>query len=92
MKKRGKFLPRILNAVDLETGMLPGVPLLELTGMNRVLVENHKGILKYNNDEICIRTKDGIICVSGSGLIIKYLSRERVVMSGKVHSVKLQEG
>lgn len=39
-----RLLERVTAVADLTSRSMPGLPVLELTGENRVLIENHQGI------------------------------------------------
>ncbi len=66
--------------------------LLELLGDHRLLVEHHRGILAYGTEEILVGTSFGNLRVLGSGLRLCCMSREQLFLSGKIHSLTLEEG
>ena len=66
------------------------VPLVEIVGKNRVLIENHNGISEYGCNNICIKAKDGCICINGKDLSLEVISKERVVITGRLESIGLQ--
>lgn len=68
---------------------MPGIPLTEILGNRRVLIENHLGILAYSADEICIKVKKGSVRVEGEALIIDCISSERVVITGRIFGIRL---
>lgn len=70
--------------------VLPGSSLVEICGSKRVLIENHRGIVSYGCNEIRVNVKDGQICVAGESLIISKMSKEKLVIIGKIHCVKMQ--
>ena len=67
------------------------VPLIELYGCKRILVENHCGVLEYTENLICIKIKCGQVCVCGCNLNLAMMSRERLVICGKIESVHMKE-
>ena len=68
------------------------VPIVELAGHNRVLIENHLGVLAYSLEEIQVKVTYGKLSVFGSGLKLLQLSREQLVISGQIAGVKLYRG
>ena len=79
----------------LDIGELPlasglRCPLIEIYGDMRVLVENHLGIQAYNYEEILIRTRIGVIGVHGECLNLRNMSKEKLVITGKIFSVNIQ--
>lgn len=86
-QKQGYRQPAALQeAVD---GVLPGVPLVEITGTRRVLIENHMGVVAYGCDEIRIRVRYGMLAVCGSSLNLARMSKEQLVICGCINGVQL---
>ena len=81
---------RLLSSRNSYTPPLPGVPLLELAGMNRVMIENHTGVTEYSNTQICVSVCNGWYRVSGRELSLSYMSRCQLVISGKIDSVTVE--
>ena len=74
---------------DIRDNGLPGMPVLELAGDRRVLIECHCGVMAYTNREIGIRVKFGTVLIRGTDLCLTHMSRERLVVSGRIDSVEL---
>ena len=88
---RGRtFWERLADDVDLASEPLPGQPIVELAGDRRVLTENHLGVKAYSRDSILVKVKFGCICVCGSGLELTRMTREQLLIRGKIDSVALQ--
>ena len=66
-----------------------GVPLIEITGNTRILIENHRGVISYSFDEICIKVCSGIIEIVGDKMQIQCMSKERIIISGSIDSVRM---
>ncbi len=71
---------------------LSRIPLVELAGQNRVLVENHRGVLAYSLEEIQIKVSYGKITVVGCKLEIMQLNRNQLVICGQIDAVRLIRG
>ena len=90
---RGRqYLNRISEAVNLQTEPLPGMPLIEIVGDCRVLIEHHCGVVKYDRQRIYIKVPFGVIDVCGCDLQLSQMSREQLVITGTIHSVCLIRG
>ncbi len=77
------------------TGRFSGltkIPLVELAGQNRVLIENHGGVLAYGLEEITVKVAYGSLKVMGSQLRLMELCREQLVITGQIASVHLMGG
>ena len=67
-------------------------PLVELMGDHRVLIENHLGIAEYGGCRITVKTHSGCISVMGDCLQIAVITKERVVITGKISGMELHRG
>ena len=67
-------------------------PLIEILGNNRVLIEHHKGICIYERQMMQIRVCYGFIEISGCDLTITCMSKEQLVITGKIDGVRLLRG
>ena len=88
---RGRnFLERLAEESDLVMEPLPGQPIVELAGDGRVLIENHQGVKAYGREKILVRVKYGYVCVCGCGLELHRMTREQLVIRGKIDGISLQ--
>lgn len=90
--KRNTVLRRITEKAGLPAESISGVPLLELNGDDRILVENHICVMGYSEREILIRVSFGCIKIQGAGMVLACLKREQLVIHGKVESVSIIRG
>ena len=68
---------------------LPGQPLLEVFGDQRILIECHGGILEYGPDRISVRLRFGRVCVCGEGLKLRRMIAQQLVITGKIYNISL---
>lgn len=68
------------------------LPLVEIAGDRRVLVERHKGVLGYDDQKVCVRLSFGKLQVCGCNLKIMQMTRSQLVISGQIQTVVLQRG
>ena len=92
MKQSKRLLDRLMQAAEVHNEPLPGVPLLELSGQRRVLIENHHGVTQYSREEICVKVCFGLFCICGTGLELACMSKERLVITGCIETVQLLKG
>lgn len=90
MGKGHFFLERLSENSDLAMEPLPGQPIVEIAGDKRVLIENHMGVKAYGRDKILVKVKYGCLCVCGCGLELLRMTREQLVIGGKIDGVSLQ--
>ena len=89
MGKANHFLNRLADGADLGEEPLPGQSILEIAGENRVLIENHMGVREYSRERIGVKVKFGQINVCGDCLELRHMTKHRLVISGRIHSVVL---
>ena len=70
----------------------PNKPLIEILGSSRVLIEHHKGVCVYESQMMQIRVCYGFIEISGCDLTITCMSKEQLVITGKIDGVRLLRG
>lgn len=86
---KNRLLERVVMGADLPGEAVPGVPLIEIAGENRVLIENHKGVTGYSSTMICIKVSYGIIQVKGNDLMLARMTKQLLTITGKIDSVVL---
>ena len=85
-----QFISRIADSADLCDEALPGVPIIEIAGDRRVLIEKHCGVSEYSCECICVNVKFGAVCIKGSGLELSRITKEQLIVTGCVDSVGLK--
>jgi sporulation protein YqfC len=86
-KKTYKIKETLSNALELPKDIILDVAKVTLIGSNNIAVENHKGILEYNEDQIRVNTSSGILTIHGSKLNIKSILQEEITITGEISSV-----
>lgn len=86
MKRRSD----LWEQMDLPGESLPGQVLVEITGENRVLIENHRGVREYSRERIGVKVKYGLVQVCGSCLELRCMTKDQLVISGCIDGVLLK--
>ena len=92
MKKSERLWNKLAFAADLADEAVPGLPLVELLGNCRVLIENHNGVCEYGEDMIRINVKFGSVSICGQKLELARMDRGRLIVSGTIESIQLCRG
>lgn len=92
MKYREKILDRFILNADLPGEVIPGLPLVEIAGENRVLVENHNGVSSYGCNEIQIKVSFGHLHICGTNLRLAHMTKNQLVILGRIDTITLQRG
>ena len=90
MGKGNFFLEKLAEDPDVPMDTLPGLPIVEIAGDRRVLIENHLGVKAYGYEKILVNVKFGCICVCGHGLELIRMTREQLVIKGRIEGITLQ--
>lgn len=78
------------DRLDLPGESLPGQVVVEISGENRVLIEHHCGVREYSRERIGVKVKYGMLQVCGSCLELRCMTREQLVISGKIDCIVLK--
>ena len=89
MKQRKLDTKEFLNTLNQKTDLLPGMPILEIAGQCRVLLENHRGIIAYSPCQVTVRVQFGTYNIYGCNLRIAKMGKDQLVIQGKIDNVQL---
>ena len=89
---RKKMLRAITENAGLHGEVVSGVPLLEISGNDRVLIENFVSVASYTETFIQIYVLFGMYEISGSHLMISYITKDQLVICGNISTVSLCKG
>jgi sporulation protein YqfC len=89
MKMPDKWPPlRLSELFDLSGGRNAAV--LTLTGARRLHIENHRGILLYDDACIAVNCGEKIVNVRGDGLALRAMNAEELLLSGDFTAIELR--
>lgn len=89
MRRGREFIQRLADGADLTETPLLGVPIVEIAGERRVLIENHFGVKAYSRESVLVKVPFGCVRVCGCNLEIQRMTREQLIIQGKIDSVTL---
>ena len=81
------LLEKLSERLDLPAEALAGAPRVTLTGSDRVLVENHRGLLNYTETELEIACGHGRVRVRGADLLLRAMDAQMLLVTGRVTGV-----
>lgn len=88
MKSKQKF-KEYLSEKTVNPELFPVIPIVELAGSRRVLIENHLGVTQYSGETIGIKMKYGEIQINGCGLTLEQMTRVKLVVTGRIDGICL---
>lgn len=90
MSHEKKWMQSHAGGDSLHTELLTNVPIIEVCDRQRVLIENHQGVVGYGFNEIQIKVRYGCICVCGERLKLTRMSKSKLVITGKICTLHLR--
>ena len=81
-----------LSMQEETADFLSKLPLVEIVGRSRILIENHQGISTYSPDEIQVLVPKGSVLIKGSDLHLLQMCKAQLVICGDVAGVQLLGG
>lgn len=89
-RERATVAQRMVKMLELPSDVVLNLPKTTLIGGVQVFVENHAGLLSYGPGEIRIRTVQGEIVITGTGLQIGSILPRELVVDGRISHVELR--
>ena len=86
--KRQNIMDRVRDTFDLPGEVIQNLPRITMTGGNRVMVENHQGLLDYGETAIVIAGGRVKVKVQGDGLKLCAMNTEALLITGSVFGVE----
>ena len=75
---------KIAEMLELPKEIVLNMPKMTLLGSRNLIIENYKGIIEYEDNKIRINTGIGIIKINGTGLSIKEITSEDIMVDGNI--------
>lgn len=89
MARSREFLRRISDPGRFFQDAVPGIPVVEIAGKRRVLIEGHQGVTEYASERIRVKMSYGSLVIQGCGLTLAHMSKERLVVVGTIQQLFL---
>lgn len=89
MDRRSRILEKFFERIDLLGEVVPGQPLVELSGDGRVLIENHQGVIEYSHDRVAVLVNYGKVIIVGYGLELVRMCKDQLIILGRIVSITL---
>ena len=87
-KKRG-IAEGISEKFDIPGEGVAGQTRLTLTGTRRVHIENHRGVIEYNETLISVNCGDIIISITGENLELQSMNAQELLIRGDVRAINI---
>ncbi|MEG0825661.1 MAG: YabP/YqfC family sporulation protein [Oscillospiraceae bacterium] len=88
MERKESILEKTAGVFDLPADVVAGLPLITMTGDRELRMENHRGILAYGDEEICVSGGVMLVRICGSDLTLRAMNSAELVVSGHIGKVE----
>jgi sporulation protein YqfC len=89
-RKKGGFKEVIADFFELPQEIILDLPRITLVGNMQLYIENHRGVISYNQNEVRLSVNKGEVIIRGEGLQIENLLEEELLNKGALESLSYE--
>ena len=78
---------RVIDNLELPKEVIIDNPKVTMQGDTEITIENHKGIVTFDNNKMTIRSRLGNIVIEGRDIEILFIGGSTITISGKFKSL-----
>lgn len=86
-KMRQQLMNWMTRQLQLPADVMLDLPRITMIGQLHIYIENHRGVLRFSNNELRLLLKQGQLIIRGSRFIIKTILPEELLLEGKIDQV-----
>ena len=87
MRRKARRIEEILEIpVELSTN----TPKITITGFERMLIENYRGVLEYQDYFVRVNTYIGILNINGFDLKLEEMTTDDLLVTGQIDSIDFE--
>lgn len=76
---------------DIPEEISSDIPKVTILGFDRMLIENYKSVLEYQDFFVRIKMKTGLININGFGLFMNEMTKDDLIITGSIESVDFEK-
>lgn len=84
-------LNRINKILEMPSEVFLQIPKITNLGFNKMMIENYKNILEYQDFFIRINTTIGIIDINGLNMKMQEMNKDDIVVEGDIDSIEFEK-
>lgn len=88
--KINKTKETLAEKLDLPRDVVLNLPKITITGDNEITIENHKGVILFEDHEIKVNSNVGLITIEGMHFEILFMGGSTLTVSGKFKTVRYE--
>ena len=81
----------IAEKLNLPKDIILNIPRIIVTGDNEIYIENHKGIVLFEENEVKVNSSVGMFSIKGSRFEILFIGGSTITISGKFKSIEYEQ-
>ena len=90
--EREQIREKLASAASMPKDVVLGAPIITITGITEVCVENYRGIIEYTDCLVRLQTKDGQLRLTGKRLNIEYYTNDEMKITGIIEGLVFADG
>lgn len=90
--KKARLAAKVASILELPGEILTNSCRITLLGRERLVVENHQGLLGYTGEQILLQTPEGRLLITGNDLNIGVISPDQISVNGAIGRLKYLDG
>jgi len=87
-KKEGFWRMGLAEVFALPKDVIMNLPRLTIIGNLQVYLENHRGVIQYNENQIRLAVNSGELIIKGHLLQIRNLFSEEIYIDGEIEGIE----
>ena len=84
-------MSRLDSLFDIPEEISGKISKVTILGFNKMLIENYKAILEYQDFFIRIKMLDGIISINGIELLMNEMTKDDLIITGTIDEVEFDK-
>lgn len=88
--KINKTKETLAEKLDLPRDVVLNLPKITIAGDNEITIENHKGVILFEDHEIKVNSNVGLITIEGMHFEILFMGGSTLTVCGKFKTVRYE--
>ncbi|MGL5615400.1 MAG: sporulation protein YqfC [Sarcina sp.] len=91
MGKINDLRVKIAESLEISEEVITNLPKISVIGKNKIIIENHKGIIEFDKHIVKTGSESGIIVITGKNFEVSFLGEDTIIVVGTFHSLTYGE-
>ncbi|WP_244833283.1 sporulation protein YqfC [Clostridium sp. BJN0001] len=84
-------MEKIFTKFDFPEDVSMDIPKVIILGNNQITIENHKGIMSFERNNVKINSKIGTVSIDGEEFEIIFIGENTITISGKFKGISYEK-